>query len=159
MVLDSRKGRELGQRDGAGGLLAQPAGQAHHGQPKLAGKAAILLAAALPAFEERDFVWFWFGALISNVGTWMQLITVPYVILKLTGSGAWVGLTAFAGLFPAVVASPIAGSLADRFERRTLLLWSQVAQMLLALALWGLWEGGLRRPILLVLLVAANGVF
>jgi MFS family permease len=113
----------------------------------------------LPAFEERDFVWFWFGALISNVGTWMQLITVPYVILKLTGSGAWVGLTAFAGLFPAVVASPIAGSLADRFERRTLLLWSQLAQMLLALALWGLWEGGLRRPILLVLLVAANGVF
>jgi hypothetical protein len=46
-MLDSGKGRELGQRDGAGGLLAQPAGQAHHGQPKLAGKAAILLAAIL----------------------------------------------------------------------------------------------------------------
>jgi MFS family permease len=113
---------------------------------------------ALASFHHRDFLWFWLGALVSNIGTWMQNITVPFVVYELTKSGAWVGLAAFAGLFPGVVVGPFAGSLADRIERRKLLLWSQVVQALLALALWGVWEAGLRRPGLLLLLIGANGL-
>jgi MFS family permease len=112
---------------------------------------------ALASFRHRDFLWFWLGALVSNIGTWMQNITVPFVIYQLTRSGAWVGLAAFAGLFPAVLVGPVAGALADRVERRLLLLWSQVVQTLLALGLWGAWEAGVRRPAILILLVAANG--
>jgi MFS family permease len=115
------------------------------------------LSRALASFRHRDFLWFWLGALVSNIGTWMQNITVPFVIYQLTKSGAWVGLAAFAGLFPAVVVGPLAGALADRVERRLLLLWSQVIQAVLALGLWGVWEAGVRRPGILILLVAANG--
>ncbi|HWW53191.1 MAG TPA: MFS transporter, partial [Acidimicrobiales bacterium] len=113
---------------------------------------------ALAAFRHRDFLWFWLGALVSNIGTWMQNITVPFVVYELTRSGAWVGLAAFAGLFPGVIVGPFAGSLADRIERRKLLLWSQVVQAVLALMLWGVWEAGLRRPGLLLLLIGANGL-
>jgi MFS family permease len=115
-------------------------------------------ASALSSFQHRDFLWFWLGALISNIGTWMQNVTVPFVVYELTKSGAWVGLAAFAGLFPGVVVGPLAGSLADRIERRKLLLWSQIVQAVLAMALWGAWEAGSRSPGFFLVLIGANGL-
>jgi hypothetical protein len=64
------------------------------------------------AFVVRDFRLFWTGALVSNIGTWMQNAAVPFVIFQLTDSSAWVGLSTFAVLFPGVVLGPVAGAVA-----------------------------------------------
>ena len=50
------------------------------------------LGHALRAFRHRDFSIFFTGAVISNSGTWLQGIAVPYVLFQLTESATWVGL-------------------------------------------------------------------
>jgi len=115
---------------------------------------------AVAAFRSRDFTLFWTGALVSNIGTWMQNVTVPYVLYyRLThGSAAWVGLAAFAQLFPSMLMGPVAGALAERLERRRVLIVSNAVQGLLALALWGVWIAGVRSPTVMVVLVACGGL-
>jgi len=113
---------------------------------------------AVAAFRSRDFSLFWTGALVSNIGTWMQNVTVPFVLFRITHSALWVGLAAFVQLFPSMLIAPVAGALADRLERRRVLIASQAVQGLLALALWGVWVAGLRSPSVLVLLVGGGGL-
>jgi MFS family permease len=109
-------------------------------------------------FEIRDFRLFWTGALVSNVGTWMQNAAVPYVMYSLTESSAWVGLSAFAMLFPGVVLGPVAGAMADRLDRRRLLSWSQASQAVVAFALAAVWAAGVRSPSAILAIVAVGGV-
>src|SRR5436190_166220 len=113
---------------------------------------------ALAAMHYRDFSLFFSAALLSNTGTWMQTITVPYVLDQLTHSTVWVGVGAFCTFFPATVVGPIAGSLADRYSRRTILLCSQVVLMLSALALWGIWVSGIATPPLIVGCVVVGAI-
>ena len=74
------------------------------------------------ALRHRNYALFWAGALVSNCGTWIQNATVPYVLYQLTGSTLWVGLSTFAQFLPSVAFSPLGGSMADRFDRRRVLL-------------------------------------
>jgi MFS family permease len=114
------------------------------------------------AFRHRDFKLFWSSAVFSNVGTWMQLVTVPYVVDQLTGSTAWVGLAAFCTYFPTVLVAPWAGSISDRVSRRAVLIWSQAVSLIVALALWALWSSGRADATSVVVLVfvgaIANGI-
>jgi MFS family permease len=113
---------------------------------------------ALAAMRHRDFALFFSAALLSNTGTWMQTITVPYVLDQLTHSTVWVGVGAFCTFFPATVVAPLAGSLADRYSRRTILLGSQALLMVAALALWGVGVGGFATPGLIVACVVVSAV-
>ncbi len=113
---------------------------------------------AFRALRHRDFALFWAGAFVSSIGMWMQNVTVPFLLHEATGSAAWVGLGAFAQFTPVMVMSPFGGSLADRHPRRTILLWNQVALLILGLALWLSVRGGTIRPGLLVALVGLSGV-
>jgi MFS family permease len=113
---------------------------------------------ALAAMRHRDFAIFFSAALLSNTGTWMQTITVPYVLDQLTHSTVWVGIGAFCTFFPATIVGPLAGSLADRYNRRTVLLCSQVVLMASALALWGIWIAGVATPALIVGCVIVGAV-
>lgn len=109
-------------------------------------------ALRIPAFRR-----FWFGALVSNSGSWMQNVTVPYVLFQLTGSAAWVGLASFLQFLPALFMGPLGGTLADRYARRTVLL---VAQSMLGLAsagLWLLWASGTAEPWSITAVVAVIG--
>jgi MFS family permease len=111
---------------------------------------------ALAAFRSRDFVLFWIGAIVSNTGTWMQTVTVPYVLDQLTHSTAVVGFGVFCTFFPMTVVGPLAGSLADRHSRRTVLLWAQSVMMLAAFALYALWiTGTARAPSILACVVVS----
>src|SRR4051794_5275229 len=112
---------------------------------------------AVAAFRYRNFRLFWCGSVVSSTGTWMQNVTVPYVLFQLTHSGVWVGLAVVAQILPSLVLSPTAGSLADRFSRRRVLLITQCAQLIGAGAMWGVWVGGLHSPVLMLLIVAAGG--
>jgi MFS family permease len=109
------------------------------------------------ALSFRDYRLFWTGAGLSNIGTWMQNITVPYVLFRLTNSGLWVGLAVVAQILPSIVLNPLSGSLADRFSRRRLLFISNVAQAAAAFGLAALWASGKASPGLILVLVAIGG--
>jgi MFS family permease len=116
------------------------------------------LRQAAAALQYPDFARLWWGALVSNTGTWIQSVTVPYVLYQITGSAAWVGFAAFAQFLPVVLMGPLAGSLADRFSRRRILLVSQAGLAAGAFALWVLWASGVRSPSVIVATISVIGV-
>jgi MFS family permease len=109
------------------------------------------------ALRIPEFRRFWIGATVSNSGTWMQNITVPYVLFQLTGSAAWVGLASFLQFLPTMVMGPLGGTLADRYPRRTVLLVAQSALAVAAGGLWLLWSSGTAEPWSITAMVAVFG--
>jgi len=116
------------------------------------------LRQSVAALRHPNFAKFWTGALISNIGTWMQNVTVPYVIYDRTHSAALVGVAGFCQFIPAMVLGPIGGSLADRHPRRTILVITQSIMAVLAFALWGTYVAGLASTPVLIGLVLLGGV-
>jgi MFS family permease len=111
----------------------------------------------LAAMHYRDYALFWWAAIISNSGTWMQTITVPFVIFQITHSTTWVGFAAFMMFGPAFIVGPIAGSLADRLPRKQVIMYSQTVMMVMAFALWGVWISGEATPWNIVVLLMVSG--
>lgn len=146
MPADAQPGPDAPQPDAA------PAGP---GAATTAAKPGLREAAA--ALSVPEFRRFWIGALISNSGSWMQNVSVPFALYALTGSTVWVGLASFMQFFPALLFGPLGGSLADRFPRRTVLLVAQAAMAVVALALWALWASGAASPWSITALVAVLG--
>jgi predicted MFS family arabinose efflux permease len=87
------------------------------------------LRQALKAFTYRDFRLMWTGAFTSSVGTWMQEVAQNWLILTMTGSAFLLGLDAFLGDAPFLLFSLFGGVMADRVDRRRILLGSQYVQM------------------------------
>jgi MFS family permease len=75
------------------------------------------------------------GSLISDSGTWMQMMAQSWVMSGLTNKAILLGLVNFAAGLPALVLAPVAGSLADRLDKRKILVATQIAQIILAIAL------------------------
>ncbi len=71
----------------------------------------------------------WFGACTSSIGTWMQKLAQSWLVFELSKSAFMLGLDSFLGEIPIFLFSLIGGAVADRVERRNLLLGSQVVQM------------------------------
>ena len=113
---------------------------------------------AVRAFRHRDFAIFWTGALFSNTGSWVQNLTVPFVLYEITESATWVGAATFAQFIPAMLLGPLAGSIADRYDRRRILLVTQTLMAVAALALWAAWALGVRNVWAILGLVAVSGV-
>lgn len=88
------------------------------------------------ALQSRNFRLLWGGAFLSTVGTWMQKVAQNWLVLSLTGSAWYLGLDAFLGELPLLLFTLIGGVVADRYDRRRLLIGSQVLQMLSAAALF-----------------------
>ncbi len=108
------------------------------------------------AFRYRNFTLMWFASLLSSSGTWLQNVAVPFVVFRLTGSGAWLGVTGFLSYVPMVITGPLAGSIADRFNRRSVLMVCGVAQTILTLALCIDYVSGERRIMPIIVLLALN---
>ncbi len=108
------------------------------------------------AFRYKNFRYMWSASLMSSSGTWLQNVAVPFVIYGITGSAAWLGFTAFLSYIPMVLTGPMAGSLADRFPRRRVLMIGGLVQTALTLVLWLVWVGGERRVGVIIGLLAAN---
>lgn len=92
-----------------------------------------------------NFRLYWGGALCSNIGTWMQTLAQSWLVYQLTGSALLLGTVAFLQGLPSLLLSLVGGVLVDRLERRRLMLATQTAQMILALALAGLTLAGVVR--------------
>ncbi len=87
------------------------------------------------ALNNTDFRIFWSGNFLSNVGTWMQNIAQGWLVLQLTDSAFWLGLVGFASSMPFLICTLFGGVIADRVNKRLLLIVTQTAQMLFAFAL------------------------
>jgi MFS family permease len=92
-----------------------------------------------------NFRIYWTGALLSNIGTWMQTLAQSWLVYQLTGSALLLGTVNFLQGLPSLFLALVGGVLADRVERRRLMLITQVAQMGLALLLAGLTLTGVVR--------------
>jgi predicted MFS family arabinose efflux permease len=90
---------------------------------------AGLFRRVFKAFEYRDFRLMWFGACTSSIGTWMQIVAQGWLIYRLSHSAFLLALDQFLAGIPIFLFSLIGGVVADRVERRKILLGSQYVQM------------------------------
>ena len=94
-----------------------------------------VLGRVFKAFTYRDFRIMWIGACTSSIGTWMQSLAQAWLVYELSKSAFYLGLDAFLAQIPIVLFSLIGGVVADRYERRHMLIVSQVIQMTCAFVL------------------------
>jgi len=83
----------------------------------------------------RNYRLFFYGQSISLIGTWIQRITVPWLVYRLTGSVFLLGLVGFAGQIPTFIMSPFAGVLIDRWNRHKILVITQILALIQAMVL------------------------
>lgn len=112
---------------------------------------------ALRALRSRNFRIFYAGMAVSIFGTWMQTVGASWLVYRLTGSAFLLGLVAAAQQLPMLFLAPIAGVLADRVDRRKLLIVTQVLTLLQAATLTGLTFAGVVTPTHVVLVSLALG--
>ncbi|MFH1336387.1 MAG: MFS transporter [Candidatus Zixiibacteriota bacterium] len=87
------------------------------------------------SLKHRDFRIYWFGQMVSLIGTWMQFMTQGWLVLRLSNSPFYLGLVGAFATLPVFFLSLPAGVLADRVKKRKLLVLTQTAAMILAFIL------------------------
>jgi MFS family permease len=93
------------------------------------------LALTLRALRHRNFRLFTLGQSISLIGTWMQQVAVAWLVYRMTQSPFALGLVGFVAHAPGFLIAPFAGVLADRFDKRSIVVTTQLVMMLQALVL------------------------
>src|SRR5947209_18874613 len=88
------------------------------------------LLRAFLALRHRNFRLFWYGQLISLTGTWMQTIGQAWLVLQLTHSAWLLGVVGALQFLPVMLLSLFGGVIADKFPKRTILLFTQSFAML-----------------------------
>jgi len=78
------------------------------------------------ALSHANYRRFWIGALLSNIGTWMQVVAQGWLVLHLTNSSFWLGLDGFMATAPGFFLTLAGGVFADLVDRRRLLLYTQL---------------------------------
>jgi len=113
---------------------------------------------ALRALRHRDFRLLWVGLFVSAVGTWMQIVAQALQVLSMThGSALALGTVSLAQAAAFFLFTPLGGAIADRFDKRRILLLTQSFLLLLALALGLLtWLGLIRLWIIVALAFCAG---
>ncbi len=110
------------------------------------------------ALRHRNYRLFFWGQLVSLVGTWMQQTAMSWFVYQITNSKLLLGVVAAMGSAPMMLSSIWGGSLADRYPKRSILLGTQTAQMICAFLLAaGVWAG-FATPLFIIVIAALNGV-
>ena len=87
------------------------------------------------AFRHRNYQFYFVGQLVSNIGNWVQSVAQAWLVYQLTGSSELLGVTAFAQQIPFFLFGPLAGAVADRYDRRVTLLITHWSAILLTFTL------------------------
>ncbi len=90
---------------------------------------------AFSALRHRNFRLFWTGQLISFTGTWVQYVAQGWLVLKLTDSPFYLGLVGAAGSLPVLLFTLIGGVVADRVQKRIIIILTQIFSMILSFLL------------------------
>ena len=117
----------------------------------------MALPRSLAPFRQRAYARFWFGAFVSNIGTWMETVAVGILVTTETGQAGWAGIVAAAGFVPSAFAGLLGGALADRIPRKRLLLTTVTVQMLLAALLTALAAADAAHPAVVTGIVFVAG--
>ena len=99
-----------------------------------------------PALRHRNYRIFFTGLVISQIGVWMQTIAMSWLAYRLTGSVFMLGLVGFASQIPVLFLAPVGGVLADRFNRRKLMMTTQTVALCQASTLAVLTLTGIVQP-------------
>lgn len=118
----------------------------------------MILPASMRALGHRPFQLYFAGQGISILGSWIQQVALAWLVYRLTGSAALLGLAAFAALAPMLVIGPLAGAWIDRHDRRKLLMQVQALLFVQAGVLAALTWLELIGPALIVLMSLSLGV-
>ncbi len=110
------------------------------------------------AMRHRNFQLYFGGQLISNVGTWMQIIAQGWVVYQIGHSELILGIVSFASAIPVLVISPWGGVVVDRMSRRKLLMMTQSGAMILAFVMAALTFANVIREWHVIVLAALLGV-
>ncbi|MDT7781001.1 MAG: hypothetical protein QOC99_3513 [Acidobacteriota bacterium] len=104
------------------------------------------------ALAHRNFRLFWAGAFLSNAGTAMQSVAQSWLVLQLTDSGTWLGVDVFVGTAPGLLLTLVGGVIADKVDRKRLLIYTQaiagLSALILSVLVWTntiRWKGDVRR--------------
>ncbi len=103
--------------------------------PRPGGVNKGLRSSILRAFRWKNYRLFFAGQSFSLVGTWMQQVAMSWLVYRLTGSAFLLGVIGFVSMVPTLFVSPFAGVLADRWDRRRLLIATQGLAMAQAFVL------------------------
>jgi MFS family permease len=110
------------------------------------------------ALRHRNYRLFFWGQLVSLIGTWMQQTAMMWFVYQITNSKLLLGVVAAMGSAPMMLSSICGGSLADRYPKRSILVATQTAQMICAFLLAaGVWAG-FARPSFIIVIAALNGL-
>lgn len=120
---------------------------------------SVSLPVSLQPLKEKNFSLLWMGAILSSIGFWVQAVGQSWQVLQLTNSAFLLGLVTFAATLPNIVLSLFGGVIADRFDRRHLLIGTQTIYMttatllgiLTTLHIIAVWE--------IILMALINGTF
>ncbi len=115
-------------------------------------------ASAFAALRHRNYQLYFGGQLISNAGTWMQIIAQGWLVYQLTHSDLTLGIVGFASAIPTLLITPWGGVAVDRVPKRSLLVLTQAGAMLLAFILAALTFTNVVQEWHIVLLAAGLGV-
>jgi len=96
------------------------------------------LRSGFVALSVRNYRLYWIGQIVSLVGTWMQSVSQPWLVLLLGGSPIQLGIVLALQFAPSMVLAPLGGVIADRVDKRRLLMATQSVAMLQAVALFAL---------------------
>ena len=110
------------------------------------------------ALRHRNFRLYFTGQLISLIGTWMQAVAQGWLMHRLTSSAMMLGVLSFAQFAPVLPLALWAGVIADRSERRTVLLWTQSLLLAQAVALAIVVSMGVVRPWMVIALAIVYGI-
>jgi len=96
------------------------------------------LLRAFVALRHRNYRYYWFGQMVSLIGTWMQTTGLAWLVLLLTNSAWELGLVGAIQFLPVLLFAIFGGVFADRWPKRNVLLVTQSGAMVLAVILWAL---------------------
>src|SRR3954447_2389318 len=94
------------------------------------------------SLDTHNYRLLFFGELVSHTGSWMQTMAEAWLVLQLTHNGAAVGATFAFRFLPVLLFGLWGGAVADRLDRRNMLVVTQSLAAVLAFALWALVETG-----------------
>ncbi len=108
-------------------------------------------------FRHGSFAVLWTGSLVSNIGTWMEIVALGRFVQEQTGEAKWAGLVAAAGFLPTAVVGLLGGALADRVSRQKLIVIASLLQAAFAAILTWMVATGRATPGWIALLALLGG--
>jgi len=128
------------------------------GHPRRVVLGGLLFQNTFAALRHRNFRLFFAGQLVSLIGTWMQNTAQGWLVYELTRSKVLLGVVAAVGSTPMMLFSIWGGSVADRYPKRQIILWTQICMMLTAFIYAALVASHWIRPWHILILAAIGGL-